>query len=66
MKMKRYLALLTCAVLTAGLLVGCGGGQKPPASSGATSSTPGGSSSSTGGSSVSEPAAPDPITLNLA
>ena len=57
MKMKRYLALLTCAVLTAGLLVGCGG-QKPPASSGATSSTPGGSSSSTGGSSVSEPAAP--------
>lgn len=66
MKMKRYLALLTCAVLTAGLLVGCGGGQKPPESSGVTSSTPGGSSSSTGGSSVSEPAAPDPITLNLA
>lgn len=70
MKMKRYLALLTCAVLTAGLLVGCGGGQTPPAASSKPSSSPAASTSAASTPAASsQPATqpePDPITLNLA
>lgn len=60
MKMKRYLALLTCAILTASLLTGCGGKQKPPAAS----STPSSGSPTSSSAATSQPTTqPKPTPL---